>query len=163
MYVHGFLYIFAMHSLSRLWKTCPFEQALFAVSQHSHQDNSVRAPKRSTHDIRFIFACQVKNLFRGKVHQNAKKKRYYVPDLGAKAGHISIIRARHPLYSCLVCGPVASASAAASLRGLLLPCEPMGLRFTPLFQQRAALLTEISAAAYGRIWQIVTGEALPED
>ena len=120
-------------------------------------------PKRSTHDIRFIFACQVKNLFRGKVHQNAKKKRYYVPDLGAKAGHISIIRARHPLYSCLVCGPVASASAAASLRGLLLPCEPMDLRFTPLFQQRAALLTEISAAAYGRIWQIVTGEALPED
>jgi hypothetical protein len=46
MYVHGFLYIFAMHSLSRLWKTCPFEQALFAVSQHSHQDNSVRAPEK---------------------------------------------------------------------------------------------------------------------
>src|SRR5882757_4865092 len=44
--------------LSCLWKTWPSGQAISSPSQLGGQGNEAQSIKQSTHDIRFIFACQ---------------------------------------------------------------------------------------------------------
>ena len=67
------------------------------------------------------------------------------------------------LDSCQFVERIASVSAATRLRRPLLLRHRLHPRFTPIFQQRAALLAEISAAARSRIRHSVTDKALPED